>query len=208
MTHLLLGETHVMRYRMDTRSAWIRGLRDHLGDTQGEFGKRFNVSQAAASRWESGAKPEIENWEALLSVARENAYPLPEFLPLSKVPLIGFVGAATEINLFGNGQGPFDEVDMPLNATENTVAVEVRGDSMGGSADDRWLLYYNNVESPPSESLYGQLCVVSLADDRMLVKRLQPGRRPKHYDLYSSNGAPMLDQEVIWAAKIEWIKPR
>ncbi len=124
------------------------------------------------------------------------------------VPVVGFVGASTEINLFGIGQGPMDYVDMPINGTEKTVAVEVRGDSMGQFIEDRFILYYNDIHDPPSESLLGKLCVVSLADDRMLVKRLMPGRRNRHFDLWSVNAGPMIDQEVAWAAEVIWIKPR
>jgi transcriptional regulator with XRE-family HTH domain len=191
---------------MNVRSQWIRGLRGKL--TQEDFARRLNVSQATASRWERNAEPTIENWEALMALAQETGYSLPDSSILPGVPLIGFVGAATEINLFGNGQGPFDYVEMPPNATENTVAVEVRGDSMSGSADDRYLLYYNNVQEPPTEALLGKLCVIALSDDRMLVKKLQRGRLAGRFDLYSTIGAPMLDQQVLWAAQIEWIRPR
>lgn len=197
-----------MRYGMWNRALWTRGLRRHLGDTQSAFATRLGVKQATASRWEKGAEPKSQHWDALKLLALKEGYAQPDEATRPTCPLIGFVGAGTEINLFGNGQGPFDEVDMPLNGNDKTVAVEVRGESMSGWADDRWLLYYDNVQEPPSDGLIGKLCVVALDNDRRLTKKLLRGHRPGHYDLWSSNAPPLVDQRVLWAAEILWIKPR
>lgn len=208
MTYFELSNQHDMRHRMISRSEWIRGLREHMKLNQTDFAAEMGVTQPTSSRWEKDADPSIDNWEALKMKALEKGYPLPSNTPALVVPLIGFVGAATEINLFGDGQGPFGDVEMPPNGNAKTVAVEVRGDSMTGWADDRWVLYYDNVQDPPNSNLIGHLCVVALQGDRMLTKKLMPGRLPGRFDLWSSNAAPMLDQQVVWAAKISWIKPR
>jgi len=197
-----------MRNRMIDRAKWVKGLRRHVGVNQAGFAELLNVAQPTVSRWERGAEPEIAHWDALRALAEKYNYGVLDEGATRTVPLIGFVGAGATVNLFGVGQGPFDEVEMPPGGSEYTVAVAVRGDSMAGIADDRWIIYYNDRQEPVHEGLYGKLCVVGFANDSVLIKKLAPGRRPGHFDLYSTNGAPIFDQEVIWAAKVEWIKPR
>ncbi len=94
------------------------------------------------------------------------------------VPLIGYVGAGAEAVLFGEGQGQYDEVPAPEGATDDTVAVEIRGESLG-ELFDRWLVFYDDVKRPLSSDMMGKLCVVGLADGRILVKKVARGtRRP------------------------------
>lgn len=126
------------------------------------------------------------------------------------VPLVGFVGAGGEAE-FGNGQGPFGEVEAPPRSSHNTVAVEVRGDSMPGVAENGWILYYDNVRAPVDDSMLGRRApvVVGLDNGRVLVKRLTAGTRPGYYHLLSTGGDdPIVDARVTWAARITWIKPR
>lgn len=79
---------------------------------------------------------------------------------------------------------------------------------MAGIADDRWIIYYEDRREPVTEDLLGRLCVVGLSDGRVLVKKLAFGRLPGRFDLYSTQGTPLFDQDVTWAAAVEWIKPR
>lgn len=126
------------------------------------------------------------------------------------VPLIGFVGAGGEA-IFSNGQGPFGDVDAPPRFTHKTVAVEVRGDSMPGVAENGWILYYDDVREPVDESLVGRKApvVVGLDNGRVLVKRLRAGTKPGYYLLLSTGTEdPIVDARVTWAARITWIKPR
>ncbi|WP_301406252.1 hypothetical protein, partial [Enterococcus entomosocium] len=46
------------------------------------------------------------------------------------VPLVGYVGAGATAFFFGE-QGHYDDVPAPDGASTNTVAVEIRGDSLG-----------------------------------------------------------------------------
>lgn len=192
---------------MDRRAIWIKGLRRHLGLTQTQFAESLGVGQPSVSRWENGSDPELAHWELLRATATRNNYEVFDETSLQKVPLIGFVGAGAAVNMYAVGQGPFGEVDMPPGGNEKTVAVEVRGDSMTGLADDRWIIYYDARYEPPHEGLVGKLCVIGLTSETVLVKKLFPGRQPNRFDLYSTNGAPLFDQEVVWAAKVMWIKP-
>ena len=88
------------------------------------------------------------------------------------------------------------------------VAVQVKGDSMRGLADDGCVLYYEDRREPVTDDLLGPLCVVGLPDGRIMVKKLQRGQAAGLFHLYSSNSDPIFDQAVTWAAKVTWIKPR
>ena len=100
-------------------------------------------------------------------------------------------------------QGDLDAVEPPIGANENTVAVEVRGDSLGPFFN-RWLVFYDDVRhgAPPSE-LIGEICVVGLEDGRVLIKQLQRGKAEGLYNLHSQTEPPMRDVPVAWAAKVK-----
>lgn len=123
------------------------------------------------------------------------------------VPVVGHVGAGAEAHFSANSQGPFDEVPAPPNSTGVTVAVEVRGDSMG-QFFNRWLVYYDDVRLPPTSDLIGKLCVVGLPDDRVLVKKLMKGSKYGLFHLLSANESPIEDVTVTWAAMVKAMTPR
>lgn len=123
------------------------------------------------------------------------------------VPVVGYVGAGAAAILFGEGQGPFDMVAAPEGSTEFTVAAEIRGESLG-PLFDQWLVFYDDVRSPVTPDLIGQLCVVGLPDGRILVKRLQKAAGSDMFHLISNTEGPILDQAVDWAAKVKTMTPR
>jgi hypothetical protein len=88
------------------------------------------------------------------------------------------------------------------------VAVEARGDSLG-SLFDRALVYFDDRREPVTEDLVGHLCVVGLADGRILVKKIMRSRSDAGlYHLYGQYGEPILDMPVKWAARVKTIVPR
>lgn len=123
------------------------------------------------------------------------------------VPVVGYVQAGAEAMLFAEGQGPFDEVPAPHNATAKTVALQSRGESMGPLLAE-WLIYYDDVRSPITPDMFGKLCVLGLADGRVVVKQLKPARDTGLFHLMSQNEGPMLDQEVLWGAVVTAMTPR
>lgn len=124
------------------------------------------------------------------------------------VPVAGYVGAGSEAHFYGDTQGPLDEVPAPDNATPQTVAVEVRGDSLGALFDG-WLAFYDDVRSPFTDDLLGRLCVVGLEDGRVLVKVVTRSRTTSGlFDLQGQFGAPVQDVVVRWAAPVKSIMPR
>lgn len=124
------------------------------------------------------------------------------------IPVVGYVSAGSETFYFSDNDQNLDEVEMPPGGTEKTVAVQVRGTSMPGIADDGWIIYYDDVRSPPTDDILNKLCVVRLKDGRTLVKRILKGRKQGSFDLWSTNEPPILDQKVEWAARVTWIRPQ
>lgn len=131
-----------------------------------------------------------------------------ENLPaLTTVPVVGYVQAGAEAILFAEGQGPFDEVPAPHNATAKTVALQSRGESLGPLLSE-WLVYYDDVRSPITPDMFGRLCVLGLPDGRVVVKQLKPAGGGERFHLISQNEGPMLDQEVAWGAVVTAMTPR
>jgi len=131
--------------------------------------------------------------------------------PVSRrgVPIVGLAGAGPAGTVaFAESDGELGEAPAAPNATHRTVAVEVRGDSMHGTAEDGWLIYYDDRRDPPDESLLAQLCVVGLTDGRVLVKWLHAGTAAGLYDLESAAAPALRDVAVEWAARVTAIIPR
>ena len=123
------------------------------------------------------------------------------------VPLVGYVGAGAEAHYYALSHGELDRVPAPEGSTDETVAVEVRGESLG-ALFQHWLVYYDEVRSPVTTDLIGRLCVVGLPDDRVLVKQIKATKRPGLFDLLSNTEEPIRDAVVAWAAKVKNMVPR
>ena len=67
--------------------------------------------------------------------------------------------------------GKLDEIAVPETIPLATMAIEIRGEALGGLFD-RWLLLYDDVRVPPSIDLRDSLCVIGLKDETV-VKKLQ-----------------------------------
>jgi hypothetical protein len=127
--------------------------------------------------------------------------------PPPMVRVIGYVGGGSQAHYYAVAHDTdLDEVPAPEGATKKTVAVELRGNSLGKTFD-RWLVFYDDVRSPVTPDLHGELCVVGLPDDRVLVKTIKP-RRDGYFDLLSENDDPIQGVSVDWAAKVKGIAPR
>jgi transcriptional regulator with XRE-family HTH domain len=176
------------KYSSPTAAARAFGwpVSTYLGHENGDR----NPSRPAAKRY---ARAYRVRWEWLLE--GEGAPRLPDRL----VPVVGHVGADAEI-YFAEGQGPFGEVQRPPGSADTAVAVEIRGESLGPF--NGWFAYFEDRRDAPSRELVGQLCVVGLADGRVLIKRIAAGRKPRHFDLWGSSGAPLQDQMLTWAAPV------
>jgi phage repressor protein C with HTH and peptisase S24 domain len=194
--------------KIPDHQALLRAIFDKTKWNQAQIAQELGVSQSSISRWKDGEELERPNYVRLETLARKlgliNRKPHGN---AASVEIVGYVGAGGTVSYDAN-QGSLGEADMPPNgALPSLVAVIVKGDSMSGTLEDGWVVYYDNRKEPPDENLFSKLCIVGLRDGRTLVKRLYPGRKRGHYDLHSANAPALLDQPVDWAAKITWIAP-
>jgi SOS-response transcriptional repressor LexA len=128
-----------------------------------------------------------------------------------KVPLVGYVAAGSQTHFFNDmrDEAEPDTASAPAGSSEETVAVEIRGESLG-PAFDRWLVFYDDVRRPVTSDLIGELCVVGLDDGRIMVKKIQrsKSRNGLFHLISNGNEAPILDVEIDWAAPVIALTPR
>lgn len=122
------------------------------------------------------------------------------------VKVVGYVGAGATANYYNVPGSELDTVSAPEGATPETVAVEIRGNSLG-ELFDRWLVFYDQVRRPVTPDLLGRLCVVGLPDDRVLVKKIRRGHNGL-FDLHSNTEEPIRGVEIEWAARVKNMVPR
>ncbi len=178
-------------------------------------GKRWTQEEAAAAVGMSlGGYRKLEYGENQLtteSIRRlAEAYGVTEADVVAGEPvaIVGLAGAGPEGTVEYLASGDLGEAPRPPGAGPKTVALESRGNSMRGIAEDGWLIYYDDRREPVTDDLLGELCVIGLRDGRTLVKTLYRGRARGLYDLESTNAPTMRDVEVEWAARVSWIMPR
>lgn len=124
------------------------------------------------------------------------------------VPIVGYAGAGPDGSvLFAEGQGNYGEAVAPVDASESTEALEVRGDSMHGLANDGWLIFYDEKTLPGREHM-GEPCVCWLANGRVLIKEPQWGSGAGLFHLTSINARTMQDVPVEAMALVTDIKTR
>lgn len=125
---------------------------------------------------------------------------------LTTVPLVGYVGAGARAYYNADNE-ELERVKAPKDATSDTVAVQIRGESLG-ALFDTWLVFYDDVRSPVTPDMIGVLCVVGLPDDRVLVKRIRRAKTPGFFHLDSNTEPTINDVEIVWAAKVKSMEPR
>lgn len=185
----------------------LRALRDGRGWSQEQAAAALGTTRNQYAKLEGGSRRLSDKWIARAA----EAYGIdPGEVVTDRqggVPVAGYVGAGTETHFYSETQGPLDEAPAPEDATMQTVAVEVRGESLGPIFSG-WLVYFDDRREPVTQDLIGRLCVVGLADERILVKKLMPGRGGRFYALHGQFGEPILDAEVLWAAQVKAMMPR
>src|SRR5579885_3601039 len=180
---------------------------------QDQLAKRLKVTQPTISRWLKGTKPEVGQHQRIVAEAARLGILRPLGLAGDAAPfeaddsappgvkVVGYVGAGAEAHYYAVAQGDLDEVPAPDGVTLDTVAVEIRGNSLG-EMFDRWLVFYDSVRRPVTPDLIGRLCVVGLADDRVLIKKIRRGHNGL-YDLHSNMEDPIKGVMVEWAARVK-----
>lgn len=199
---------------MTSISERIAAARRLAGWSQQRLARAVGAAQTTVSSWERGRTEPTRDDVRRIATALDLPVARLELDGVDRAasgqdaaPLVGFVSAGSRAHFFADGQGPFDEVPAPEGSTDRTVAVEIRGDSLG-SFFNEWLVYYDDVRAPVTPDLIGRLCVVGVADGRVLIKKIKASQTPGLYHLLSQTEEPILDVEVLWAARVRSMTPR
>ena len=172
-----------------------------------QLAKLAGTSPQQIERLEKGMREMTRTWADRLA---PHLGVSPEFLVFSvtrKVPIIGFASAGSDELHFDGEAFVIDEIDAPDWANDNTVAVTVRGTSLGRLLDG-WTALYDDRREPPDESMIGEVCVLQIEGGGTFIKRLRKGSGPGLYHLESATESTLFDQPIAWAAKVKELRPR
>lgn len=214
----------VHSFRMEPNIPKLLSAMEEIAGGQVPLAKRLStsrkpVSQPQVSRWKNGQEPKGGAQTRILEVARmmgllndvrseDVAAALPGSPTRKTVRLKGYVGASGEAVYYRLADEDLEEVPAPDGASAKTVAVEIKGKSLGPLLES-FLVYYDDVRSPVTDDLIGELCVVGLSDDRILVKRIKRGRKGAYLLISNIEAeAPIETHDIEWAAKVTDLKPR
>lgn len=192
----------------------IKAIRLSRGLGQTEFADLLDTTQSTIARWEGGSMPRGDMLQRIADVANTTVDRLLGVSALASddeaaIPVVGYVGAGAQVlpyDDYARGQG-MDYVERPSGVTGDVVAVEVQGDSLFPTAENGWRLIYAGEQTVLEDEVLNRLCVVSLADGRILVKRVTRGSQPQRYHLVSTNAPMIEDAEIVWAARVKAIIP-
>ena len=164
------------------------------------------VLETSAEWLTTGTGVEVGNEADHIESSAILSDPAPD---MDGVDVVGYVGAGAQTHRYAVGQGALARVARPAGATDQTVAVQIMGDSLG-EMFDRWLVFYDDVKRPFTVDLLGKLCVVGLPDDRVLVKKIRRAKsgQPDRFDLLSSTEAPIENVQIVWAARVKQMVPQ
>jgi transcriptional regulator with XRE-family HTH domain len=199
---------------MDDILRWIRGGLKQQGKTQAGLARALGRSPSAINNLLKGRRrlrtDEIPKVAHYLEISPPRLFTGDDVTHVTNgtpaIPVIGYVGAGGFAYRYAVGQGDLDKIE-PEQTMPQTVAVEIRGDSLGRSFD-RWLVFYDDGAHPATENLIGKLCVVGLPDDRMLIKTIRRGSRAGLFTLESNTEPAIKDTPIEWAAQVKAMRPR
>lgn len=199
----------------------LREFRERAGLTLEQVAERLSMSHSQISRIERGASDfSGKTLGALADLygvhmadliaappVPANAEPIEIPGPsrrIKAVPIVGYVGGGAEVIFPPEWEAtPLDEVPT-VGAGDDVEAVIVRGSSMEPVFSDRDVIIYRKARYP-ARDLFGQDCVVRLADGRTFIKKLMPGSEPSLVTLVSHNPQtpPIADVAIEWAVPVD-----
>lgn len=186
----------------------LRTYRQNKGLTQADLAQMVGASQSQIVMLETGKRKLTKEWAERLAPCLGVTADMLLFPP-KVTPVRGYVAAGAAVQFVDELPEGYDEVPAPPGSGPNTSALEVRGASMPGVAEDRWHIYYDERVYGVPDALIGELCVVWLIDGGgCYIKKIYRGRYPGTFDLVSTGHEPIRDVEVESSAKVTWIKPR
>lgn len=196
-----------MSETIDRRRDFFRQWMEREEASVQDIAKRSKVPATTIYSYLSGKSDSLKG-STEEQIATAYGITTAEIFSSQLVPLIGYVGADTEGTvILAAADERRDYVLKPPGGTTDSVALEVRGYSMRGIAEDGSLIYFEDQRNPPSHDMLGEVVILETADGLVLMKRLLRGSEPGLYDLESVVGPVLNDRRLLWAAHITAIIP-
>lgn len=127
---------------------------------------------------------------------------------VAMVRILGTVGAASDGEVvMETAHERWDYVPLLPGLSTKAFALEVRGGSMPGVAEEGSLLYGDGQLTKPSKDMINRVVILETQDGRVLVKRLMRGSDKGLFDLESVVGATIEDVKLRWVAHIRFVVP-
>ena len=165
-------------------------------------------SYKMAEEYAAGLRVRAEWLYAGRGPMREAAIALLDAAEEEGVRIIGSVGAANDGEvIMETAHDRWDYAPLPPGGTKRASALEVKGGSMPGIADEGSLLYFEEQVTKPTKDMINRIVIVETMDGRVLVKRLMRGSENGLFDLQSVVGPTLEDVQIRWAAHITAIIP-
>lgn len=180
----------------DMELQWIKKALTQPGKTQTGLAAFVHTSDTSISNLINGKR----------RLKTDELPKIWEYLGPRMVEIVGYVGAGGGAHFFDITPDDMDRVEAPLGARPETVAVEIRGNSLG-TTFNRWLAFYDDLRSPITDDLIGELCIVRLTDGRTYIKRVEQAKGKK-FNLLSERDETIKNVEIEWAARVKSIGPR
>jgi hypothetical protein len=160
---------------------------------QSPGGRDYGPEEAQRYAQRFGVTPE---WLLTAHLGRRETSP-------TKLKITGYTGLDLQVHFYAMAPEFLPEIEAPKLANAATVALQIRGDSLGIFFARHWYLLYDDLRQPATPDLIGELCVVALKDGQVVVKKLQQGEIQGQLDLIPHAGPIIRDARIVWAANVK-----
>src|SRR6516165_2866809 len=170
--------------------AQLPGGRDYGPEEAERYGRIFGVTP----EWLLMGHRQVDD--------RRMAPGRPTNLSPTKLRVVGYLGSGAQVHLYAVAPEDLEEIEASTLAGESTVAIAIRGNSLG-SHFNHWFLVYDDLRQRATPKLIGQLSVVALRDNRILVRKLQPGQATDHFHLVGQTNPAIRNVKILWAVAVK-----
>ncbi len=136
--------------------------------------------------------------------------PIIDYLELNTVPIMGRVGAGATIEPEHEQVPPegLGNVELPFPIAEETIALEVAGDSMLPKYENGDIIVVFREQRHPISSFYGEEAAVRLKTGERYLKTIERGKSANLVNLTSFNAKPISGVKLEWIGEICVTLPR
>lgn len=126
------------------------------------------------------------------------------------VPVVGSVEAGNQVMFLRDNLADIDDLERvtpPAEVALDGRAVRVNGDQTGFYHGD--LVFFEEQVmgvALADSGLVGKECVVKTVPGQTWIRKLYRGSAPGLWNLISKGESPIMDAEVAWAARVQYVK--